>query len=349
MHTPRRGEGHETRSCSSQSAGAGTVRLRDHRVGNVPGTHMTVSISRGTMRTWGRTAAMVTLVAALVTACSAEDAMIDGPQIVIGSFGFGESEILGEIYGQGLAAVGYDTVHRAQMGNRETVKPALEAGEIGFVPEYVGSAVEVGFGRPPSPDATEAHAELTELFAMSGVTVLDLAPAEDTNTFAVLRSLAETQGLATVSDLAELGTVRLGGPPECADRPRCKVGLETTYGLTVEFTPLDTGGPLTLAALRSGEIDVGLFLSTFIFDDDLVALEDDRGLQPAENIVPVVRTDLIDAYGSELADRVNLITSRLTTLGLVELNRQFLEEGRDAAEIAAAWLANRNLMPAGAG
>jgi osmoprotectant transport system substrate-binding protein len=266
-----------------------------------------------------------------------------GPEIVVGSFGFGESEILGEVYAQGLASAGYPVSHHAQIGPREVVKPQLEIGEVGLVPEYVGSALEVGFGGMPNANAEEVRMALATAYEPAGVAVLDLAPVGVTNAFVITQATADEHDISTVSDLAKLGVVSLGGPPECRDRPRCAVGLTTTYELEVEFTALDAGGPLTLAALRAGEIDVGLFFSTLVFDADLVQLEDDRGLQPAENVVPVIRRELIDAYGDDLVARINEISASITKEGLTELNRQFTIEQRDAVAIATDWLKEMGL------
>lgn len=283
--------------------------------------------------------------ALLASACgdSGDDAATEGPEIVIGSFGFGESEILGEIYQQGLAKSGYTVTHNAQIGPREIVKPALESGEIGFVPEYVGSALEVGFGIEPPSDGDEARMALADAYQPANIRVLDLAPAEDKNAFAVMQATADEFGIATVSDLSKLGTVSLGGPPECPERPRCLLGLEGTYGLTVEFTALDAGGPLTTEALKGGEVQVGLYFSTFIFEADIVALEDDKGLQPAENVVPVVRNEIVEAYGDAFADRVNDISARITTESLTEMNREFGVDQVDASDIAAAFLEDQGL------
>ena len=89
----------------------------------------------------------------------------------------------------------------------------------------------------------------------------------------------------------------LGGPPECPERPFCLPGLEETYGIEFEeFQPLDVGGPLTVKAIESGRIDVGLLFSTssVIGDRGWVVLEDDKSLQTAENITPVVSEEAAD-------------------------------------------------------
>jgi osmoprotectant transport system substrate-binding protein len=279
------------------------------------------------------------VLALVLSACgSGDDGPKDGTTIEIASFGFGESEILGEIYKQALEANGYTVNHQVQVGPREVLKPALESGEVHFVPEYVGSALEAGFGIEPSADAGDTRDLLIDAYESAGVAVLELAPAEDKNTFVVTTILADELGLTKVSDLAKVDDLVLGGPPECPERPRCQLGLEDVYGLQVaEFKALDAGGSLTVAALNGGEIDAGLFFTTYLFIDEFVALEDDEGLQPAENIVPVVSQEILDEYGSDLEDLINEVSAKITTAQLIEMNERFFAP-EDADAIALDFL-----------
>ncbi len=108
------------------------------------------------------------------------------------------------------------------------------------------------------------------------------------------------------------------------------------------------GGPLTAAALESGEIDVAMLFSTdgTIAAEGWVLLEDDRGLQPAENIVPVIRADALAAWGEGVAEVLNAISALLTTADLTELNRRVGFAGETPQAVARDWLAARGLpMP----
>ena len=286
--------------------------------------------------------------ALVLSACASGDdgGPIEGTTIEIASFGFGESEILGEIYKQALEAKGYTVNHQVQVGPREVLKPALESGEVHFVPEYVGSGLEAGFGVEPSADAEETRAQLIDVYKSAGVIVLDLAPAEDKNTFVVTKALADELGLSKVSDLSKVENLVLGGPPECPERPRCQLGLESVYGLQIaEFKALDAGGSLTVAALNGDEIDVGLFFTTYLFIDEFLALEDDQGLQPAENIVPVVRQEIIDEYGDDLVDLINDVSAEITTDQLIEMNERFFAP-EDADVIARDFLVENDFVDA---
>jgi glycine betaine/choline ABC-type transport system substrate-binding protein len=139
-------------------------------------------------------------------------------------------------------------------------------------------------------------------------------------------------------------TLVFGGPPECPQRPFCLLGLEDVYGLRfADFRPLDVGGPITVEALAGGEIDVGLLFSSdpTIVQRDFVVLEDDRGLQRADNLVPVINADL--ATFGRIPELLNMVSERLTQEELVELNRQFTEDRLDPRDIAREWLAAQEL------
>ena len=119
----------------------------------------------------------------------------------------------------------------------------------------------------------------------------------------------------------------------------------SVYGLRFhQFVPLDIGGPLTLQALVTGEIDVCVLFTTDpgISGHGLVELEDDRGLQPAENVTPVVRRAIVTAYGPALEMRLNEVSARLGTDQVRDLNAQ-LGASQRAAEVAARWLAAAGL------
>ncbi len=95
------------------------------------------------------------------------------------------------------------------------------------------------------------------------------------------------------------------GLPTARRTQFCIPGLQSVYDLdlSANFVPLDGGGPLTVAALDEGEIDVAILFSTdgTIADKGWVVLNDDKGLINADNIVPVASQELVDAYGDDAA------------------------------------------------
>jgi osmoprotectant transport system substrate-binding protein len=272
------------------------------------------------------------------------------PLIQLASFDFPESEILGELYGQALRQHGFPVEEVVQLGAREVVGPALEQGKVDMVLEYLGSALNFlnDRDRVATSDPALTHARLEQAFAPRGVSVLGYAPAQDRNGFVVSGDLARRHNLQTVSDLAPLAPrLSFGGPPECPQRPLCLKGLQDHYELRFARFEAMPSRAVTAAALDTGEIDVGMIDTTdpnlVKPGADLVQLEDDRRLQPAENVVPVVRRDLLDVYGPPLVRLCNSISAQLTTADLTRLNLQ-VADGQPAAEAASGWLRAHSII-----
>ena len=269
--------------------------------------------------------------------------------IIVGAFDFSESRVLADVYAQALRAAGFDATRLPSVGTREIMEPALEQGQIDIVAEYQGTALTfLNFGEAlRSTGAEEIHEALTAGFAARDIAVLDYAPARNRNEMVVTRETAERYGLSTISDLIPIADeLVFGGPPECPSRPLCLPGLERVYGLTFErFEALDSGGPLTVAALDGGEIDVALLFTTnpAIGPRGFKVLKDDRDLQPAENVVPVVRDRVVESHGAELVATLNDVTRRLTTPVLRRFNAAVEIQQQEPAEVAADWLRSEGL------
>ncbi|MGC2241021.1 MAG: glycine betaine ABC transporter substrate-binding protein, partial [Acidimicrobiia bacterium] len=152
------------------------------------------------------------------TTTAGDSGPVDGPAITVASFNFPESVILAEIYAQALEANGYQVERNLNLGSRELIFPEIQSGNIDFLPEYLGSAITVGFSEDAPTNQDEAVQKLTDLFAADGVTVLEPAPGQDKNVFVVTGDFASENSVSTVSDLAGAGDITLAGPPECEDR-----------------------------------------------------------------------------------------------------------------------------------
>lgn len=295
-----------------------------------------------------------TLVAGLLllSSCQGDDApVVRHPpgSVRVGSFDFPESVLLGEIYAAALEQHGVDVVRQLGTGPREAVAPALEQDLVDLVPEYLGTSltfVTLGEAVPSSVPAA-VHEDLVRAYAARDIAVLDYAPAQDHNAIAVTRETAEEHGLAAISDLRPVaGQMTFGGPPECPERPLCLQGLESKYGLRFEaFQALDVAGPMTVAALSGGEVDVALLFSTdpSFENADLAVLRDDRDLQPAENVVPVVREEVVARLDPSALEAIDKVSARLTTEVLRSLNEQ-LALDLEPADVALAWLRAEGLV-----
>jgi osmoprotectant transport system substrate-binding protein len=268
----------------------------------------------------------------------------------VGSTNFPEQVILAELYGQALQAAGYPIERRLNLGSREIVAPALESGQIDLYAEYLATMLAFVTRNETrgSTDPAATRASLQEALKPKGITVLDYAPAVDTNGYVVTRATADRYRLAKLSDVAPMGSqLVLGGPPECPQRPFCQPGLQQTYGITFkEFKALDAGGPLTVAALDANQVDVGVLFTTdaAIASRGFVLLADDKHLQLADNVAPVVRDDLLSKVGDDFRTTINNVSAKITTEELTNLNKQVGIDRKEPRDVAGAWLKEKGLV-----
>jgi osmoprotectant transport system substrate-binding protein len=292
-----------------------------------------------------RFAGMLAVVMLAAAACCAGSvtpvAQTRSDTIRFASYDFPENQILVEVYAEAARRAGLPVSVQHGIGTREVVSPALQQGVVDVVVDYLGTAL--GFARPDFPDPPvdppEMQSVLARVMGGRGVLVLAAARAEDQNGFAVTRSFAAEHRVRRLSDLEPLaGELSFGGPPECPDRPFCLQGLRRVYGLRFGDVHRMPSRAATAEALLSGQIDVGLLETTDarLASADIVLLQDDRSLQPHENVVPMVRSDVADRW-KPLPAALDAVSARLTTADLVRLNRSVELDGLTPAEAAARW------------
>ena len=263
--------------------------------------------------------------------------------IVVGSANFPENELLAQIYAQALKAKGVDVSTKLNIGSRETYVPALKSGEINLLPEYTGA-----FARYLSKDAdiSTTDAALTALKAAlpDTLTVLDPAPAQDNDSITVTKATADQYGLKTIEDLVpHAGDMVLGGPPEWKTRSYGVPGLAKTYGLNFKsFKPLDTAGPLTVQALKNGQVQAANLFTTdpAIKANDFVALTDTKSFFGSQNVIPVISKDKATP---EVSAALNAVSAKLDTDTLATLVSKVVTDKEDADQVAGDWLKSVSL------
>jgi osmoprotectant transport system substrate-binding protein len=268
--------------------------------------------------------------------------------VTVGSFNFGESVLLAELYAQALEAHGIRVEREFGLGPRELVEPALEKGLIELVPDYAGSLLQFVAVGSASSTLAQTREELTRALERRGLVALASSSAQDQNGFAVTEQFARELGVRALSDLAGDLDLVLGGPPECPQRPLCQPGLEGAYGIEfVSFVPLDQSGAISADALARGLVDVALFFTTSaeIVRNRFVLLEDDRHLQPAEHVTPIVRADALERFGSRLTQAIDSVSGLLTTEDLRALNAEVEIGDRTPRSVAREWLVSHGLVP----
>ena len=261
------------------------------------------------------------------------------------AYDFSENQVLVDVYAEAVRRAGLPvTVDRAG-ATREVVEPALEQGVVDVVIDYLGTVTQFVLrqevrGRP----SEEVRTALAQALGPREVTVLDPAPAEDQNGFAVSNSFAAEHHVGRLSELAPFAAdLVFGGPPECPDRPLCLPGLEQVYGIRFKEVRSMPSREATVEALQVGDIDVGLLETTDArrFTAPIILLIDDRELQPHENVVPLVRTAVLDRWGDRLRTALDETSARLTAQEVVALNRAVDVDGLTPQEAAKQWWARQ--------
>jgi osmoprotectant transport system substrate-binding protein len=290
--------------------------------------------------------AVLAVVLGVLTGCTGGTshpvaATFDGT-VRFAAYDFSENQILVAVYAEAARRAGVQVEVQSGVATREVLEPALEQDRVDVVVDYLGTAE--GFVRQGTPDAhrtpEELRTSLSRLLAARGISVLSAAPAEDQNGFAVTTEFASRHGVDRLSELAPLARgLVFGGPPECPDRPLCLPGLREVYGLSFRNVVSMPSRAATVEALVAGEIDVGLLETTDArrFSAPVILLTDDRGLQPHENVVPLVRTAVLDRWGEPLRTALDETSARLTAQEVVALNRAVDVDGLTPAQAARQW------------
>jgi osmoprotectant transport system substrate-binding protein len=276
-----------------------------------------------------------------------------GGKLTVGGANFTEMRIMEQMYGQLLTKAGYTVDYKA-VDNREVYAPALSKGDIDVVPEYAATLAEYlnakayGDGAPliATNDAQATVAAMKPLAEAQKMTVLQPAAAADQNGFAVKKDFATKNNLKTLSDLAALNQpIVLAATTECPTRPFCGEGLKKTYNLNItKVEPLGFGTPQAKQAVVTDKAQLVLTGTTDATLDalGLVLLEDDKKLQLADNLVPVVNT--ASAGNDKVATTLNALSSVLTTEDLGQLDAKVDGERQKVEDVAKEYLTSKGLL-----
>ena len=296
-----------------------------------------------------RTALIGTLAAGALalSACGGSDALT--PQatsssaapadtIVVGSANFPENVLLAQMYASALTAKGVKVSTKLNIGSRETYIPALQDGSIDLLPEYNGALLSYFSKTPKATDPQGVYDELKAALPKD-LSLLEQSAAEDKDTLTVTKETAAKYSLTSIADLTgKSANLVMGAGPEFKSRRAGIVGLKDVYGLTFkQFKPLDVGGPLTISALKGGQIDVANIFSTdsAIVTNGFVTLADPKNLFLAQNIVPVVTAKKVSPT---VTSTLNALSAKLTTEVLTAELKKVQVDKQDPATVADAWV-----------
>ena len=259
--------------------------------------------------------------------------------VVVGSANFPESELLAEVYAIALQDKGVKATTKLNIGDREVYYPQVVKGAITIFPEYNGALLS-GEVDPTSTAKTTAavDAALTAKLP-SALEILNPAPAQDSDALTVTAATAAKYHLKSIADLKPYASSWvLGAPSEFTTRPDGIAGLKANYGLTFKsFDPLDESGPLTLAALSDGKVQVADVFTTTpqIITDHLVSLSDPKANFAAQNVIPLVyKAD----SSATITSTLNTVSAALTTSALLQMDNAVITDKQNYTTVATAFL-----------
>jgi osmoprotectant transport system substrate-binding protein len=268
----------------------------------------------------------------------------NGTTIVVGSANFAESQILAEIYAQALTAKGVAVEKRLNIGSREAYIPGLQDGSIDLIPEYTGVLLQYFNSGADQTEPDAVYAALKDTLP-GNLEVLDKSAAEDKDAVVVTRETATRLNLKSLDDLApQCGQLVFGGAPEFQTRPDGIPGIQKTYNCTFkEYRSLDAGGPLSVAALKNGDVQAANLFTTqsAIPANDFVALADPKNNFAAQNVVPLINKEKAN---DTVRTTLNQISAKLTTQNLSDLNAEADSDSKPSPEtVAKNWLSQNGL------
>lgn len=279
----------------------------------------------------------------VLVACSSDDDVSDGPTIRLRGQDFSEAVTIAEVYGQYLQAKGYSVEILTPAGFRTEAIDGITNNELDLIVDYIGgSLTALAPDAETSSDPDEVVAIIGPAYNEIGATLLDYSPAVDGDAFVVRGDSPAT----TISDVASLGYV-FGASAQCFERPQCFLGYTdpAVYGITFAETVTIEFGPLLGDALAAGEVDAVVWNTTApqIEEQGFKVLDDDKGLHPAQNIAPIVNTEVLDAYDDQLRNDLNTLSAEITTADLLAWNTETDIVKRESDDVAAEWLASKDL------
>jgi osmoprotectant transport system substrate-binding protein len=259
--------------------------------------------------------------------------------VVIGSANFPENELLAEVYALALQKKGVKVTTKLNIGAREVYYPQVKSGAITIIPEYNGTLLTVE-ADPTSTAKTTAQVDAALAAKLpSTLTVLNPAPAQDSDSITVTAATAAKYHLKSIADLKPYASgMVLGGPPEFKTRSDGIAGLKANYGLTFKsFDPLDTSGPITLSALTGGKVQAADVFTTTpqIVSDKLVSLADPKFNFAAQNVIPLVYKP---ALTPTISSTLNEISAKLTTAALLQMDNAVITDKANYTTVAQGFL-----------
>jgi osmoprotectant transport system substrate-binding protein len=283
------------------------------------------------------------LAVSLFTGCGGSESVT----VSVGSKGFAEQFILGEMYALLLEDAGFTVDRKGALGGTPVLHESITNDELDIYPEYTGTGLLTVLQMDVMSDPDAVFDTVSAAYAEQfNLVWLDPAPMNNTQALAMTEARAAELGISSFSDLAaQAADLVLTGTPEFPEREDGLPGLQAVYGGFEfdEYLAVDYG--LRYPTLLSGDADVVVAFGTDgeIFANGLRVLEDDKSVYPPYQVAPVVRQSVLDE-NPEIADALNKAAPFLDDATMQELNNLVTGEGLEPEDVARDFLVANGLI-----
>jgi osmoprotectant transport system substrate-binding protein len=275
---------------------------------------------------------------------SSSSSKANSGKVIVGSANFTESQVLGQLYAQAIAAKGVNVSTKPDIGSRELYIKALKDKSISVVPEYTGNLLQYFDKNTKARSSKQVDKQLPEVAKKKGFRVLRTSSAIDQDTYVVSQKVAKKYHVTSIEDLSKVsGGVTVGGPTELKKRPYGPKGLKKTYNVKVSGFKQYDSPAVQVKDLKDGKIQTADFFSTdaAIADNNFVALKDPKKMILPQNVVPLVRPDV--KKNSKAVAAMNTVDKKLSTNDLAQLNKKVDTKHKKPRSVAKAWLKKKDL------
>jgi osmoprotectant transport system substrate-binding protein len=267
-----------------------------------------------------------------------------GASLKIGAKSFTEEKLLAELTKVELGKHNFtidDSTHAAD----PAIGQAIASNQIQMLWQYTGTELGAQYlnASPIPTDLDQAFNQVAQLDAAKNLCWTSETKFDDTNGIGI-RSADTSKFGTTLSSftayLQQHTDVKICIASEFRTRSDGLPGLASTYGSVWAtypgLTDVSQGGESVLANNQCDAAEV-FTTDAALQADNLVALQDDKKLFPADNAGLMVRSDVLSAHPA-IANLMAPIAAKLTTTVMVGLNKMVDVDGMSVTAVATNWL-----------
>lgn len=284
--------------------------------------------------------------------CSKDEKGAKNKPIVVSSKDYTESILLGKITTQYLESKGYKVKDETGISGQGIIRKALISGEIDTYWEFTSTAYMEFMKKELSNDNPEDVYEQVKQWDLkeNNIIWLNHSMLNNTYCFVTTKDVSKANGITTISDLAKAYNngkeLKFIANPEYFERADGMPKINKEYDFEISDKNrvlLELGMFYNALINKNGDFTVGFTTDGMIKANDLIVLEDDKGVFPVYYGTPVFRKEVIDAYPDLSNDMIALI-EKIDTKTMMDLNAQVDIDKKTVEEVSEKFLKDNGLI-----